>query len=534
LHIRTLYPRRLASVAAVLAALLAHAGTAWATSCPSVNSTPARQPAGTLYGVHMNLNSVDPGDRGRSLANARDILHAQVGRNNLMWSRIEPQQGHFDWSAADYAVNAQVGAGIEPLMVLVGSPPWANNPPASSPDQASYVPEGDAAFDRWVQAYSSFAATAAARYKGKVRHWEIWNEENGRFTWLPRPNPERYARFYSSMRAAIKSADPGAKVALGGLNNLTAGHPDTVLGTDFLKRVYAAGVQPDYVAVHPYSSKSQAPDEYLQFENNFDDMQAIQAIVKANRPVPLWVTEWGWSEEAESSGGWTTNGVDRPTQAKYVYCSLNLLARTYTYVTVATYFLDFDRNTFKHGLFDSDFRPKPSALAFGKWMLGPNPPRSSNGSTEGGIDLDGDGIPDVGPDGAPLPGGSLAEGVTDLSLSPPVFRNRRARRASRPFGTYVRFHVPAEGRVNFRLERAYEGKRTAKGCVRTRKRVRGVKRCFIWKRLPIAFSRWAAAGRNKVRFVGRRGKPLAVGNYLIVATYEGTPGVGQAFFVTRR
>jgi hypothetical protein len=34
--------------------------------------------------------------------------------------------------------------------------------------------------------------------------------------------------------------------------------------------------------------------------------------------------------------------------------------------------------------------------------------------------------------------------------------------------------------------------------------------------------------------VGRRGKPLAVGNYLIVATYEGTPGVGQAFFVTRR
>lgn len=521
-------------VVLLAALLLPAAPAAAASSCPSVNTTPARQPAGTLYGVHMNLNTIDPSRRARALSNARDILHAQVARNNLMWSRIEPNQGQFDWASADYAVNAQVGAGIEPLMVLVGSPSWANNPPAGSPDQASYIPQDDEAFQTWVRQYSAFAARAAARYKGRVRHWEIWNEENGRFTWLPRPNPERYARFYNSMRAAIKGVDPGAKVALGGLNNLTAGHPDTILGTDFIRRVYAAGVEPDYVAVHPYSSKSQAPDEYLQYENNFDDMQAIQAIVRANRPVPIWVTEWGWSEEPESSGGWSTTGVDRATQAKYVYCSLNLLARKYTYVTLATYFLDHDRRDFKHGLFDDELMPKPSALAFGKWMLGPNPPRDSAGPGEP-VDLDGDGVPDVAADGTPLQGGALAEGITDLSLSPPVFRNRRVKGVSRPFGTRIRFRAPAEGRVRFRLERAYEGKRTATGCVRTRKRVRAGQRCFIWRRTQNEFTRWVAPGPNTVRFVGRRNrKALPVGNYLMVAAFEGTAGVGQAFWVTPR
>ena len=41
----------------------------------------------------------------------------------------------------------------------------------------------------------------------------------------------------------------------------------------------------------------------------------------------------------------------------------------YPYVTVATYFLDYDRGTmYQQGLFDSSFRPKPAAAAFSRFM----------------------------------------------------------------------------------------------------------------------------------------------------------------------
>ena len=40
--------------------------------------------------------------------------------------------------------------------------------------------------------------------------YEIWNEPNGGWFWLPRPDPARYADMYIRARAAIKGVDPAA------------------------------------------------------------------------------------------------------------------------------------------------------------------------------------------------------------------------------------------------------------------------------------------------------------------------------------
>jgi len=57
-----------------------------------------------------------------------------------------------------------------------------------------------------------------------------------------------------------------------------------------------------------------------------------QHLVRAGKPVPIWVTEWGWSATA----------VGQAKQATYVGKSLDLLRTAYPYVTVATYFLGND------------------------------------------------------------------------------------------------------------------------------------------------------------------------------------------------
>ena len=114
------------------------------------------------------------------------------------------------------------------------------------------------------------------------------------------------------------------------------------------------------MAIHPYAGQGQSPDAHVAWENNFDDIAMIrQHLVRAGKPVPIWVTEWGWSSTA----------VGPAKQATYVGKSLDLLRTTYPYVTVATYFLDYDRGTmYQQGLFDSSFRPKPAAAAFSRFM----------------------------------------------------------------------------------------------------------------------------------------------------------------------
>ena len=72
---------------------------------------------------------------------------------------------------------------------------------------------------------------------------------------------------------------------------------------------------------------------------------------------PVWVTEWGWS----------TDKVSQQNQSDWLEIALELLMNTYTYVTIATYFIDIDiPPTYYHGLLSEDYVAKPAAETFRK------------------------------------------------------------------------------------------------------------------------------------------------------------------------
>ena len=306
--------------------------------------------ARTQYGLHLDLAYYGAGTfKDRAIQEAKN-LHATIGRHTLPWYDIEKVKGTRNWAKADATVDQTKAAGIETLFFFGSSPQWANG--STDP---WVIPATGPAFDQWLVDYQAFITAAVLRYKDRVHKWELWNEENEIYFWKPQPNLDQYARFYRMAYSAVKAADPTAQVSMGGMAGLVAGC--CITGKTFLQGLYDRGITPDIVNIHPYALKEQAPDVHLAFESNFDDIAAIRAVMVANGEgtKPIWVTEWGWK---------ATTATEQ-TVAGYITKSLQMIDSLYPYVTVATYFTEFDQSGYTQGLYRSDWSPKPGAAAFG-------------------------------------------------------------------------------------------------------------------------------------------------------------------------
>jgi hypothetical protein len=306
-------------------------------------------------GLHMDMTfSDDQGVNARAITLARTV-YAKYSRNSFLWHKVEPEKGVRDWSRTDQIVNMLENARIEPIMCVYGSPAWASGATGSEDQYWLYVPTAPARFDAWLELYKDFMREAVKRYKGRVHKWELWNEENLADAWRPKVNLEQYVRWYKAIRGVILSEDPSAEVALGGLGNLTFVGEGSLPGYQFLEMLYEHDVYPDIVAIHPYTKV--APDQFKQWDNNFDDINLIHRIMESHGQSgrPLWVTEWGWSS-AE---------IGEQLQAVYLKKSIEMLRSRFNYVSLAIYFLDWDRPpNYYFGLFTTEFISKPAAFVF--------------------------------------------------------------------------------------------------------------------------------------------------------------------------
>jgi hypothetical protein len=324
---------------------------------PEAPPLPATVCPGPQIGVHTSLAYEEVPERSAAnVAAIHDLLHAQVARESLLWSQVEPIEGRFNWSRADRTIEELRSAGIEPLLVVLGSPSWANGVPESRHGHYLYVPPGGTALERWLASYSAFLAAAVRRYHDFVRRWEIWNEPNLAVFWRPRPDPVTYLRVYETLRATILRVDPTAEVAVGGLTDLTLTATQNIPGLDFLRRLMRAHPPIDNVAIHPYTTNDHPPDQHVPGENNFDDIARVRdQLLSDGERASIWVTEWGWSSAL----------VGEPLQARYVDKSLGMLEHRYPFVRLATYFLDRDLPPrYLQGLLDQQLEPKLAALAF--------------------------------------------------------------------------------------------------------------------------------------------------------------------------
>jgi hypothetical protein len=216
------------------------------------------------YSVETSLSLTQTlSDRANELGVGWMRLH------RLYWRDVQPTEGsEYDWSALrdfEDELRKLAAAGIQPIVIVHQSPGWA-----TVRDTACSAVRPDK-----LSAFAAFLSAAVERYKApeyNVHHWELGNEPDvdpslvGRDQvygcWGDASDPYYGGRHYGEMlkvvAPAIRSADPGAKILIGGL---LLDRPDSLQpGPDkpslFFKGILEAGAADyfDLVPYHVYSS----------------------------------------------------------------------------------------------------------------------------------------------------------------------------------------------------------------------------------------------------------------------------------------
>jgi Tol biopolymer transport system component len=208
-------------------------------------------------------------------------------KSYVNWETVEPQPGQYNWVDPDNIVTAFEGYGVRILMRVHGTPAWAR------PEGTflSHPPDDISDFARFMQ-------TLAARYKGRVAAYEIWNEPNLNYEWgYLEPDPAGYTALLKAAYQAVKVVDPDAFVISGGLATTGDGSSTAMGDLAFLQAMYDAGARGyfDALGSHPYAF-GHDPDYEDPWGLSLARVVQQRQVMVTNGDVetPIWITEAGW------------------------------------------------------------------------------------------------------------------------------------------------------------------------------------------------------------------------------------------------
>ena len=130
------------------------------------------------------------------------------------WARTEKTPGVYEFDWLDDVIDNLLKRGLLPWICLcygngiygedagkvfgaVGVPPIKN--------------------DTQKKAWADYVKAVAARYRGKVRHYEVWNEPDGIWCWKHGVNMTEYGNFIIDTAKAVRESDPDAYIIGGAL-----------------------------------------------------------------------------------------------------------------------------------------------------------------------------------------------------------------------------------------------------------------------------------------------------------------------------
>jgi hypothetical protein len=317
-------------------------------------------------------------DRAQNLA-AAAAAGATVIHTTANWASIAPTKPASASNAADPAyrlgdldelVRESARYGLRVMIDITGTPKWANG--GQTPNHMPLH----------LADLGTFAHMLALRYDGKnpgqgqVSLWSVWNEPNEQQFLTPQysgqkiVSPANYAKLFKTAYAAIKSANPWAKVAIGetspqGRDKNVPGAPQTVSPGMFAKLLSkVSGLKFDAWAHHPYVTSLGAPPlEKVKYPNvTLSQLPTFEKQLKAefHHEVPIWITEYAHQTKPANP-----KGVTLAQQATYASQALTY-AKNDPDVQMFIWFTfrDSSGNPWKSGLEQTSGAPKPAFYKF--------------------------------------------------------------------------------------------------------------------------------------------------------------------------
>jgi len=139
---------------------------------------------------------------------------------NTGWAEINTGDGSYNWTTLDGYVSDALAHDVDLLYNLARTPTWASSKPNDNSCAYDSADQGgpgqcdapndlnadgtgsDAHWIKWVSA-------VAARYKGRIKYYEIWNEFNTNGIWSPNNTLQQLVRMEQDARCVVEGPPQG-------------------------------------------------------------------------------------------------------------------------------------------------------------------------------------------------------------------------------------------------------------------------------------------------------------------------------------
>jgi hypothetical protein len=225
----------------------------------------------------------------------------------VYWADLQPARGGpVLFASLDRIMGEAARNGMSVLPVVLRAPAWAREH-ASVPGSHPRDPADLAAFMTALVGRYGPSGTFWAEHpdipRRPQRDWELWNEPNLSPYWSPsiirsRASARAYVRLVRVASAAVRRADPGARIVLGAFGE---GGPRNT-SWDAIDLAYRAGLRNawfDAVADHPFSGRVANVLKIVRL-----DRAAFARHGAARKP--MFVSELSWPSAKGKTDNFTT------------------------------------------------------------------------------------------------------------------------------------------------------------------------------------------------------------------------------------
>jgi Glycosyl hydrolase catalytic core len=322
-----------------------------------------------------------------------ESLNVQVLRMMLVWggnggvantrpaSPKDPTDPAYDWSRYDRAIEGANGAGMDVLLTIVGTPPWANGGKGARHAPSIGRTLRDFAYAAARRYSGTFLDTASGRILPRVGMWLAWNEPNNpvflqpQFTrvagkWRMQAAAD-YARICNAVYQGVHAAGGPGRVACGGTaprgyNDPTSSRP-SISPLAFLRAAKKMGLRTfDAWAHHPYYGNARETPDTRNVGTGAVGLGNIDRLITEVTGLygkkPVWITEYGYQTKPPD----VYFGVSWEKQAEYLRRAY-AIAKAHPRIDLFTWFLLRDSpslESWQSGLITAGGEKKPAFAAF--------------------------------------------------------------------------------------------------------------------------------------------------------------------------
>ena len=243
------------------------------------------------------------------------------------WNKTEKKKGAYDFAWIDKIVDGLLGVGIQPwLSVSYGNALYTPN----ENHKEGYITDvpfhyGETA----IQGWKNYVSALARHFKGRVTHWEVWNEPNVGF-WGREPNPAEYVELVKITSEQIRKHVPDAKIIGGAISG-------GANCNEFIRGLVENKIA-DYIDIftyHPYGLLPEADiDQRLKYMKHI--------FAETGKKIEFWQGECGRPSASVVKG----RGYKLTTVNQAVYLTRRILTDLRIGFDMTSYFLVADLNNY--------------------------------------------------------------------------------------------------------------------------------------------------------------------------------------------